>query len=158
MIVAQGGGVLLGMAASVNPISAVRVVLVSMTTNVGGISAVRVRLSLGIEGGVGVLRMGVASISKVVLGVGVSVTTNTAGPQETKNNRIRLAGNNRKILGKVLFMALCLLVTEVWLFICDKYIKLGILQPTQECLWEMADILSIIDTFHTAKLVYSFKW
>jgi hypothetical protein len=46
----------------------------------------------------------VPRISKGISGVGVLVSTNTAGPQETKNNRIRLAGKNRKILGNVFFI------------------------------------------------------
>ena len=56
------------------------------------------------------MRMGVASISEVELGVGVSVSKNTAGPHETKNNRIRLAGNNRKMRENIFLMLLYLIV------------------------------------------------
>jgi len=109
---------------SLGAISAVMVRLslvpVNMAISVGAIAAVMVRLSLGhgqsmkgqVEvavavikgGGVGVSRMGVAVITKVAPGEGVSVTTDTAGPQEAKNNKIMLTGNNSKMLGYVLFM------------------------------------------------------
>jgi hypothetical protein len=136
MIVAQGGDVLLGMAASVDPIAAVMVRLspsnkgdsaavmvklslvpVIMASSVGLISAVKVRLSLGhghsIKGQVEVAvteggGVGVVVISKVAPGIGDAIPTYAAGPQETKNNRIRPVGNNRKILGNILFMVPCL--------------------------------------------------
>ena len=114
--------VLTCMATNVGAISAVRVRLslgqgqlqtglaVNMASSVGFISAVKVKLSLGhgqsSKGhvGVGVSRMGVANITEVALGVGVVISTNTAGPQDAKNNRISPIGNNRKMLGNIFLM------------------------------------------------------
>ena len=82
----------------------------NMASSVGFISAVKVKLSLGhgqsSKGhvGVGVSRMGVANITEVALGVGVVISTNTAGPQDAKNNRISPIGNNRKMLGNIFLM------------------------------------------------------
>ena len=140
---------LLGVAASVDPIAAVIVRLSAfsgaaislvmvklslapliMASSVGLISAVSVRLSLGHghsaarQTGVGVSsRMGVASISYVVLDMGFAVSTSRAGPQETKNNKIRLAGKNRTRLGYFFLTMLYLVVTDVWLFIGDNCIE-----------------------------------
>jgi hypothetical protein len=86
---------------------------VIMASRVGPISAVKVRLSLGhgqsIKGQVEVAvteggGVGVVVISKVAPGVGETIPTYVAGPQETKNNRIRPVGNNRKMLGNILFI------------------------------------------------------
>jgi hypothetical protein len=99
MIVAQGGFVALGVAAQAVLISAVRVklslgqgqtqvgVTFCIAVNVGAITAVIIRLS-PLRGGVGVTRIGVASISRVALGVGVIVTKPRLGPQEVSKNRI----------------------------------------------------------------------
>jgi len=67
--------------------------------------------------------MGVAS-TEVVLGVGVAVSTNTAGPQDAKNNRISPMGNNRKMLGNF-FM----LFSSQFL-ICDNYNSWRIPRPS----------------------------
>jgi hypothetical protein len=130
MIVAQGGDVLIGMAVSVDRIAAVRVRLssgqgqvqtgvpVNRAFRVGSIAAVRVRLSLG-QGqsshsqvksgdGVEVFRMEMAGTSNAVSDVGVPISTNVAGPQETNINKIRLDGKKRKILGNILFIKTCL--------------------------------------------------
>jgi len=91
---------------------------VNRAFRVGSIAAVRVRLSLGqghsshpqVEPGDGVevFRMEMAGTSNAVSDVGVPISTNIAGPQETNINRIRLDGKKRKILGNILFIKPCL--------------------------------------------------
>ena len=81
--------------------------LLGMAENVNPIAAVRVKLSSGHSPSqaVALTGDGVVDFSKVALGVGVAVSANTAGPQETKINRIRLTGKNRKIPGNFIFIA-----------------------------------------------------
>jgi hypothetical protein len=100
-------GELVNMAASVGPISAVMVML---SLEHGQSFPWQVGLAVGVNnaapgGGVGVSRMGVARISKVALGFGVTVTRNRFGPQDSRNNKTRAAGTNKNNQKNFLFMA-----------------------------------------------------
>ena len=139
MIVAQGGGVLDGIAANVEPIAAVKVRLslgqgqlqagdpVKMAASVGAISAVRVMLSLehgqsfpgqmglaegankvAFVGRAGVTSFGVARISNVAMGTGVTVTRPRFDPQDTRRIKTRMAGNKEKRPNNFLFMVILL--------------------------------------------------
>jgi hypothetical protein len=55
--------------------------------------------------GVWVARTELVGILEVVLGMTCSII---AGPQETKNKRIRLTGSKRTMLGSFFFMVYCL--------------------------------------------------
>ena len=79
--------------------------LVGMAANVNPIAAVAVMLSLGHSPSQTGVSVGIAREVAVELESAVGVAGSTAGPQEAKNNRIRLAGENRKIPVNFIFMA-----------------------------------------------------
>lgn len=113
---------MVGIASSVAPIAAVAVMLssghrpsqmgvsVSRVVSVAPMAAVAVMLSSGqrpLQIGVSV-SAAVSTGSTVEPGVRVATSTTTAGPQETKRNRSRVAANNREILVNFVLMAPCL--------------------------------------------------
>jgi hypothetical protein len=98
-------GGLLSRAASVGPISAVKV---KLSLAQGQLSHGQVGLTTGVDGltlgGTGVSRIGVARISNVAVDAGVTVTRNGADPQDIRSNKTKLARNNEKRLNIFLFM------------------------------------------------------
>ena len=93
-----------------------------MTFSVGAISAVRVRLSLG-QGQVQVALAVTMGVSKVMSDAVDTVSITTAGPHETKANRIKKMGNNKKMLGNILFMMHYLPTAKMRFVFNNDYIK-----------------------------------